>query len=125
MCSDWIHVMDHCRAIDIVLRKGNSGEVYNIGAGKEFQNIEIVKLILCRLGKPESLIRFVEDRPGHDRRYAMDASKLKAELGWEPVMSFEDGMNETINWYMDHESWWQRIKTGEYQAYYEEWYGSR
>ncbi len=122
---DWIHVMDHCRAIDIVLRKGNSGEVYNIGAGKEFQNIEIVKLILRRLGKPESLIRFVEDRPGHDRRYAMDASKLKAELGWEPVMSFEDGMNETISWYMDHESWWQRIKTGEYQAYYQEWYGSR
>ena len=122
---DWIHVVDHCRAIDAILHTGNAGEVYNIGADSERHNIDIVKYILYRLDKPKSLIRFVEDRPGHDRRYAMDYSKLHRDLGWEPSMSFEEGMNQTISWYIEHESWWQRIKTGEYLTYYEEWYGNR
>lgn len=122
---DWIHVTDHCRAIEEILTKGVSGEVYNIGAGNEFANIAIVRLILKRLEKPESLIRFVEDRPGHDRRYAMDASKLKRELGWKPEISFQEGINQTIGWYMNNENWWKRIKTGEYLTYYEKWYGNR
>lgn len=122
---DWIHVVDHCRAVDVVLRKGVSGEVYNIGGNNEHPNLHIVRHILARLQKPESLMRFVKDRPGHDRRYAMDASKLTTELGWEPAISFEEGMNQTISWYIEHEAWWQRIKTGEYLTYYETWYGNR
>jgi dTDP-glucose 4,6-dehydratase len=122
---DWIHVKDHCRAIDVVLRKGYSGEVYNIGGNSEFCNLDIVRHILTRLSKPASLIRFVTDRPGHDRRYAMDASKLKKELGWEPSIGFEDGMNQTVQWYLEHDAWWERIKTGEYLTYYEKWYGNR
>jgi dTDP-glucose 4,6-dehydratase len=122
---DWIHVVDHCRAVDLVLRKGASGEIYNIGGNNEYPNIDIVKHILARLRKPDSLLKYVKDRPGHDRRYAMDASKLTAELGWEPAISFEDGMNQTISWYIEHEAWWQRIKTGEYLSYYETWYGNR
>jgi len=122
---DWIHVTDHCRAVDAILRKGGAGEVYNIGAGSELHNIDIVRYILRRLDKPESLIRFVKDRPGHDRRYAMDASTLTRELGWTPSIAFEDGMNQTISWYIEHETWWQRIKTGEYLTYYATWYGDR
>ncbi len=122
---DWIHVADHCAAVDLVLRKGRSGEVYNVGGCCERCNIDIVRYVLSRLLKPESLIRFVQDRPGHDRRYAMDASKLQRELGWRPLISFEDGMNQTISWYIEHELWWQRIKSGEYLTYYEEWYGHR
>jgi dTDP-glucose 4,6-dehydratase len=122
---DWIHVQDHCRAIDVVLRKGCPGEVYNVGGNSEFRNLDIVRYILARLAKPESLIRFVTDRPGHDRRYAMDASKLRRELGWEPSISFEEGMAQTVHWYLEHEDWWQRIKTGEYLSYYEKWYGNR
>lgn len=122
---DWIYVTDHCRAIYEILRRGISGQVYNIGAGCEYTNITIVQLILQRLGKPESLIRFVKDRPGHDRRYAMDASKLKRELGWMPLMSFEQGIDKTIGWYLEHEEWWKRIKSGEYLSYYEKWYGNR
>jgi dTDP-glucose 4,6-dehydratase len=122
---DWIHVLDHCRAIDVVMRKSAPGKIYNIGAGCEQPNIEIVRYILQRLGKPESLIRYVQDRPGHDRRYAMDASKLRNHLGWEPTVSFEEGMNHTISWYIEHETWWQRIKSGEYLSYYEKWYGNR
>jgi dTDP-glucose 4,6-dehydratase len=122
---DWIHVKDHCTAVDLVLRKGRSGEIYNIGGSCELPNIEIVRYILQRLDKPESLIRFVKDRPGHDRRYAMDASKLKRDLGWEPAISFEHGMNHTISWYLEHETWWERIKSGEYLTYYETWYGNR
>lgn len=122
---DWIHVRDHCTAIDLTLRKGSSGEVYNIGGTCEFCNIDVVRYILRRLGKPESLVRFVEDRPGHDRRYAMDSSKLQQSLGWRPVVSFEEGMNQTISWYIEHEVWWQRIKSGEYRKYYETWYGGR
>lgn len=122
---DWIHVVDHCRAVDTVLRKGVPGEVYNVGGSCEFHNIDIVRHLLKRLDKPESLIRFVEDRPGHDRRYAIDSSKLRRELGWKPMVSFEEGMNQTISWYIEHETWWQRIKSGEYMSYYEQWYGSR
>ncbi len=122
---DWIHVTDHCRAIDRVMRMGRSGEVYNVGANSEYPNMQIVRYILERLCKPDSLIRFVQDRPGHDRRYAMDASKLKAQLGWSPSMTFEEGMDQTISWYIEHEPWWQRIRTGVYLSYYQEWYGNR
>lgn len=122
---DWIHVQDHCRAIDLVLKKGSSGEVYNIGAENEVPNLEIVRHILKRLEKPESLIKFVKDRPGHDRRYAMDASKLRTELGWKPRIDFQTGMDETVLWYLEHEEWWRRIKSGQYMTYYEEWYADR
>jgi dTDP-glucose 4,6-dehydratase len=122
---DWIYVTDHCRAVDVVLRKGLPGEIYNIGASCERCNIDIVRYILQRLDKPESLVRFVEDRPGHDRRYAMNSLKLQRELGWIPSISFEDGMNQTISWYIEHEAWWRRIKSGEYMTYYEKWYGNR
>ena len=122
---DWIHVADHCSAVDLVMRNGRSGEVYNVGGSCERRNIDIVTYVLSRLSKPESLIRFVEDRPGHDRRYAMDATKLQQELGWKPVISFEEGLNQTISWYIEHEIWWQRIKSGEYLSFYEQWYGNR
>ncbi|MFC1835285.1 dTDP-glucose 4,6-dehydratase [Thermodesulfobacteriota bacterium] len=122
---DWIHVTDHCRGIDTVLRKGRSGEAYNIGANHELTNLEIVRYILKRLSKPESLMTYVQDRPGHDRRYAIDARKLSEELGWEPTIAFEEGMNSTISWYIEHEIWWQRIKSGEYMSFYEKWYGDR
>lgn len=122
---DWIYVTDHCSAVDLVMRKGRSGEVYNIGGSCERCNIDIVRYVLSRLRKPESLIRFVQDRPGHDRRYAMDASKLQRELGWKPSVTFEEGLNQTISWYIEHEMWWQRIKSGEYLSFYEKWYGNR
>jgi dTDP-glucose 4,6-dehydratase len=121
---DWIHVRDHCRAVDVVLRKGKPGHVYNIGADAERRNIEIVKGILRRLDKPEALIKYVNDRPGHDRRYAMDASKIQAELGWKCLVDFESGLNETVAWYLEHDMWWTRVKTGAYLTYYDEWYGS-
>jgi len=119
---DWIHVTDHCRAIDLIMRTAGSGAIYNIGANTEYPNIEIVRYILKRLQKPESLIRFVKDRPAHDRRYAMDASRLTGELGWKPTMEFERGLDDTILWYIEHEAWWQRVKSGEYRTYYERWY---
>jgi len=122
---DWIHVKDHCRAIDVIVRNGKAGAVYNIGADCEMPNVEIVRYILERLEKPDSLIRFVRDRPGHDRRYAMDSSRLREELNWAPTVSFEEGMNQTIAWYLEHEPWWQRIKSGEYMKYYDQWYGNR
>ena len=112
---DWLYVEDHCFALDTVLHKGKEGEVYNIGGNNEKKNIEIVKLILQELEKPESLITFVQDRLGHDRRYAIDASKIKNELGWEPTHTFEKGIRETIHWYLSHKEWWQRILSGEYQ----------
>ena len=109
---DWLYVEDHCRALDVVLHKGRSGEVYNIGGNNEWHNIDIVKFILKELGKPESLIQFVEDRLGHDRRYAINASKIKDELGWEPTVKFEEGIKETIGWYRKNEVWLERIKSG-------------
>ena len=121
---DWIHVTDHCRSIDTVMRKGKTGQIYNVGGSCEHHNIDIVRLILTKLGKPDSLIKYVSDRPGHDRRYAMNAKKLSNELGWTPLISFEQGIEQTIKWYVENEPWWRRIKTGEYLTYYEKWYGS-
>ncbi|MCX5803121.1 MAG: dTDP-glucose 4,6-dehydratase [Proteobacteria bacterium] len=122
---DWIHVLDHCEAIDIVLHKGESGNVYNIGAENERTNIEIVKLILNILGKPETLIKYVKDRPGHDRRYAIDSTKIKKELGFKTKVSFKMGMEETVAWYIENKSWWKRIKSGEYLEYYNKMYTGR
>ena len=113
---DWLYVEDHCRAIDAVLHKGKAGEVYNIGGSNEWHNIDLVKLLLKDLGKPESLIKFVKDRLGHDRRYAIDSSKIQKELGWSPRTTFEDGIKKTIDWYRNNSTWIQRIKNGEYQA---------
>jgi len=121
---DWIYVEDHCRAILAVLEKGRSGDVYNIGSDNEWKNLDIVKLVLSKLDRPESLIRFVKDRPGHDLRYAIDNAKIEGELGWKPATSFEDGIAKTIRWYLDHREWWEKIKSGEYRNYYENQYGS-
>ena len=122
---DWLHVEDHCSAIDTVLHKGKLGEVYNIGGNNEKANIEIIKLILESLNKPEDLIKYVKDRPGHDRRYAIDNTKITTELGWKPSYTFEQGMEETINWYLNNRDWWLKIRSGEYQAYYEKMYRNR
>jgi dTDP-glucose 4,6-dehydratase len=122
---DWIHVADHCEAISTVLHKGAEGAVYNVGGENEWPNIAIVKLVLQILGKPESLIRYVKDRPGHDRRYAIDPTKIRKELGFTPRISFEKGMEETIRWYIDNRPWWERIRTGEYLEYYDRWYVNR
>ncbi|SNX52854.1 dTDP-glucose 4,6-dehydratase [Thermoanaerobacterium sp. RBIITD] len=122
---DWLYVEDHCRAIDLVLHKGKIGEVYNIGGNNEKANIEIVKLILKELNKPESLIKYVKDRPGHDRRYAIDSTKIQQELGWKPIYHFDEGMKKTIKWYIDNEEWWNKIISGEYQDYYVKMYKNR
>lgn len=122
---DWLYVEDHCSAIDLVLHKGISGEVYNIGGNNERTNIQIIQTILRELSKPESLMQFVKDRPGHDRRYGIDATKITEELGWKPKHNFETGIHETIRWYLDNQDWWKRIQTGEYQKYFAEQYGSR
>jgi dTDP-glucose 4,6-dehydratase len=122
---DWIYVEDHCRALDTVLHHGKEGEVYNIGGRSEKPNLEVVKTVLDQLGKPHSLIRFVKDRPGHDRRYAMDFSKIERELGWKPTVPFEEGVHLTVEWYKTHQEWWRKIKTGEYLQYYERMYGNR
>ena len=122
---DWLYVEDHCRAIDLILQKGRVGEVYNVGGHNEMKNIDIVKLICKALGKPESLIHHVTDRKGHDRRYAIDPMKIHEELGWLPETKFADGIKKTIQWYLDHEDWWQPIISGEYQQYYQKMYGSR
>jgi len=122
---DWLHVKDHCRAIDIVLREGEVGEVYNIGGNNEKTNLEITEAILNTLNKPKDLIKFVKDRLGHDRRYAIDSSKMKEELNWEPEYTFEEGIAETIQWYIDNEDWWRSIKSGDYRDYYQKMYTDR
>jgi len=121
---DWLHVSDHCSAIDIVLHKGVDGEIYNIGGNNEKANIEIVKLIISTLGKSEDLIKYVKDRPGHDRRYAIDNTKITTQLGWEPAYTFEQGMKETIQWYLDNTEWIVNIVSGDYGNYYEKMYSS-
>ena len=122
---DWLHVEDHCRAIDLVLHKGKVGEVYNVGGHNEKTNIEVVKEILKKLDKPETLIKYVEDRLGHDRRYAIDPTKLQSELGWEPIYNFETGLKDTVQWYLDNKSWWGNIISGDYQNYYDKQYTSK
>ena len=122
---DWLYVEDHCKAIDLIIRKGTVGEVYNIGGHNEMRNIDIVKLILEYLGKPESLIEHVTDRKGHDQRYAIDPTKIHTELGWLPETMFADGIKKTIQWYLDNRSWWENIISGEYQDYYKKMYGDK
>ena len=122
---DWLYVEDHCSAIDLVMRKGREGEIYNVGGHNERTNLEVVKTILRELGKPESLITYVKDRPGHDRRYAIDPTKIHNELGWLPATLFDEGIKKTIRWYLDNEKWWKDILAGDYQNYYEKMYGNR
>ena len=121
---DWLYVEDHCKAIDLIVRRGRAGEVYNVGGHNEMRNIDIVKLICRELGKPESLITYVADRKGHDMRYAIDPTKIHNELGWLPETKFADGIQKTIRWYLDHRSWWEEIISGEYQNYYEKMYAN-
>jgi dTDP-glucose 4,6-dehydratase len=122
---DWLYVEDNCRGILAALEKGKPGECYNIGGGNELANLDITKIILGILGKPESLIKFVKDRPGHDRRYALDISKAKSELGWQPVMDFREGLEETVKWYLSNEKWWRDILSGEYRKFYDVHYRER
>lgn len=122
---DWLYVEDHCSAIDLIIRKGKVGEVYNIGGHNERTNLEVVKTILKELGKPESLIHYVTDRPGHDMRYAIDPKKIHEELGWLPQTPFDEGIKLTIRWYLEHKDWWEHIINGEYQSYYEKMYHNR
>ena len=122
---DWLYVEDHCKAIDLIIHNGRVGEVYNVGGHNEKTNIEIVKIICKELGKPESLITHVEDRKGHDMRYAIDPTKIHNELGWLPETKFEDGIKKTIKWYLDNKEWWETIISGEYQNYYEKMYAHR
>lgn len=122
---DWLYVEDHCAAIDLIVRKGTVGEVYNIGGHNERTNLEVVKTILKALDKPETLIQFVTDRPGHDRRYAIDPTKIETELGWKPKHNFDTGIQETIRWYLENEDWWKNILSGDYQNYFEKMYGKR
>ena len=122
---DWLYVEDHCRAIDLILQKGKVGEIYNVGGHNEMRNIDIVRLICKELGKPESLITHVTDRKGHDRRYAIDPTKIHNELGWLPETKFADGIKKTIKWYLENQPWWENIVNGEYQGYYERMYWRR
>jgi dTDP-glucose 4,6-dehydratase len=121
---EWIHVSDHCRAIDAVLHKAEPGSVYNIGTGDEIKNVDLTKMILSFVGAGDEMIEYVEDRPGHDRRYAINWTKIKNELGWEPLKSFEVGLQETVEWYRQNEAWWKKIKSGEYLEYYKRQYRS-
>jgi dTDP-glucose 4,6-dehydratase len=122
---DWLQVEDHCAALTLALEKGARGGVYNIGGNSERENIQIVKAILAALGKPESLIKYVTDRPGHDKRYAIDASKIRRELGWTPAHTFEKGLAETVQWYLDHRPWWERVMSGAYKSYFDTQYAQR
>lgn len=122
---DWLHVADHCRAIDLIVHNGKPGEVYNVGGHNERTNLEVVKTILKELGKDESLITYVTDRPGHDLRYAIDPEKIHRELGWLPTISFDEGIRDTVRWYLENRDWWENIISGEYQQYYEKMYGGR
>jgi dTDP-glucose 4,6-dehydratase len=122
---DWIFVLDHCRALDTILQNGKAGEIYNIGAGNEQTNLELVRRLLQLVKKPESLIQFVSDRPGHDRRYAIDTAKITGELGWQPSHSFEEALASTVEWYLKNEAWWRQIKSGDYAKYYERMYLKR
>ncbi len=122
---DWLYVEDHCSAIDLIIRNGRIGEVYNVGGHNERTNIEVVKTILSELDKPESLIGYVTDRPGHDRRYAIDPEKITGELGWSPATCFDDGIHKTVQWYLNNRSWWENILSGDYQSYYTKMYGNR
>lgn len=122
---DWLYVEDHCSAIDLVMRKGRVGQVYNVGGHNEKTNLQVVKAILKYLNKPESLITFVTDRPGHDMRYAIDPTKIHNELGWLPQTRFDDGIKKTIDWYLQNKPWWENIISGEYQSYYEKMYSDR
>lgn len=123
---DWIYVLDHCEGVDIILHKGEAGEVYNLGGGNERANLEITKLILDFLGKPESLVKFVKDRPGHDRRYSLDSRRIQ-EIGWQPRHGFEDALKNTVEWYVRNEAWWRKIKEGqpEYREFTRKWYAQR
>jgi len=122
---DWLHVEDHCSAIDLIIHSGKAGEVYNVGGHNERTNLEVVKTILNALNKPESLIKYVTDRPGHDMRYAIDPKKLETELGWKPKYNFDTGIAQTIQWYLDNEDWWRNILSGEYNNYFKTMYGER
>lgn len=122
---DWIHVLDHCRGVETAWRKGQPGEVYNFGGHCEKPNLDLIHTLLEMLGKPKSLIRYVQDRPGHDRRYAIDCSKAERELGWRVQVRFEAGLRDTIHWYLDNQSWVANVRSGEYLKYYEKQYGNR
>lgn len=122
---DWLHVEDHCRAIDLIIHKGEVGEIYNVGGHNERTNLEVVRTILKALDKPESLIEYVTDRPGHDLRYAIDPAKIERELGWKPVYTFDTGIRQTIQWYLENKEWWGNIISGEYANYFENMYGER
>lgn len=122
---DWLYVEDHCSAIDLVIRQGRVGEIYNIGGHNERTNLEVVHAVLKELGKPESLITYVTDRPGHDRRYAIDPTKMHKELGWLPAIKFDDGIKRTVQWYLEHADWWKTILRGDYQDYYDRMYANR
>ncbi|MFQ5532323.1 MAG: dTDP-glucose 4,6-dehydratase, partial [Candidatus Methylomirabilales bacterium] len=122
---DWLYVEDQCHALLQILESGRAGEVYNVGGGAEYTNLDVARMIVQELGKPESLITFVADRPGHDRRYALDCRKIRQELGWTPTHTFPDGLQATIRWYVENQGWWRRIQAGEYQEYYRRQYGPR
>jgi len=122
---DWLYVEDHCIAIDLIIRKGTAGEIYNIGGHNEKNNLEVVKTVLAKLGKSEEFISYVTDRPGHDRRYAIDPAKIHRELGWLPATSFETGIQKTVDWYLNNRTWWENIISGEYTEYYKKMYGNR
>ncbi len=122
---DWLYVGDHCAAIDAVLRGGRPGAIYNIGGNNELTNIALVELLVDRLGKSRDLITFVKDRPGHDQRYAIDSSLMKQELGWQPSVDFAAGLDQTVDWYLENRDWWEKIRSGDYQNYYQKMYGAR